>query len=122
MDTPKKNSTSKKKLWGGRFAESSSDVTEKISASIHFDSRLYRQDIRGSMAHAKMLRKIGLLTDDELTAICDGLKEIQKEIDNGTFEFSPSLEDIHMNIEARLTERIGDAGGSCTPRGHATTR
>lgn len=62
------------------------------------------------MAHAKMLRKIGLLTDDELTAICDGLKEIQKEIDNGTFEFSPSLEDIHMNIEARLTERIGDAG------------
>ncbi len=62
------------------------------------------------MAHARMLRKIGLLTDDELAAICGGLKEIQKEIDNGTFEFSPSLEDIHMNIEARLTERIGDAG------------
>ncbi|MDI9425677.1 MAG: argininosuccinate lyase [Spirochaetota bacterium] len=106
-DKTKKNI---KKPWGGRFAASSSDITERISASIQYDARLYRQDIRGSIAHARMLKKTGILTAAEFTAIEKGLGEIQKEIEEGRFEFSASLEDIHMNIEAALTERIGDAG------------
>lgn len=99
-----------KKLWGGRFAGSQSSITERISASIHYDSRLYRQDIRGSIAHARMLNKTGVLSDEELRSIVEGLRQIESEIEAGTFEFSSSLEDIHMNIEHRLTERIGDAG------------
>ncbi len=99
-----------KKLWGGRFSEGSSEITERLSSSIHYDSRLYRQDIRGSIAHAKMLHKMGILSSDELARITAGLDEIRREIDEGTFEFSTSREDIHMNIEARLTERIGEAG------------
>ncbi len=100
----------KRKPWGGRFRDSASDITEKISASIHFDSRLYDQDIRGSIAHAKMLNRIGILSDDELGEIVNGLSEIKREIEEDKFEFSASLEDIHMNIEAVLTERIGDTG------------
>lgn len=99
-----------KKLWGGRFAEKSSDVTERLSMSVHYDSRLYKQDIRGSKAHAEMLNKMGILSDDELSKIFNGLSEIENMIDNGTFEFRQDLEDIHMNIEAKLTELIGDAG------------
>jgi argininosuccinate lyase len=99
-----------RKLWGGRFRDSSSDITEKISASIHFDSRLYDQDIRGSIAHAKMLNRIGILSDDELGEIVNGLDQIKREIAGGEFGFSTSLEDIHMNIEAALIERIGDTG------------
>jgi argininosuccinate lyase len=99
-----------KKLWGGRFSEPTSGITEKISASIHFDARLYRQDIKGSVAHAKMLNKMGILTGKEFESIANGLKQIQSEIETGSFNFDASLEDIHMNIEARLTERIGDAG------------
>jgi len=98
------------KLWGGRFKSSSSDITERLSASIHYDCRLYKHDIIGSIAHAKMLKKIGILTDSELSDITNGLKRIEAEIDNGEFEFSSSLEDIHMNIESKLTEYIGDAG------------
>ncbi len=104
-------SKKKKKLWGGRFDEDTSSITEKISASIAFDSRLYRQDIRGSAAHARMLKRIGVLNDTELDDILKGLEQIREEIEGGGFPFSESLEDIHMNIEARLTERIGDAGG-----------
>lgn len=98
------------KLWGGRFSESASDVAEKISSSIDFDARLYRQDIRGSMAHAEMLNKTGLISDEELDSIKRGLREIEKEIDDGLFIFDGSLEDIHMNIESALTRKIGDAG------------
>jgi len=99
-----------KKLWGGRFEGSASDITERISRSVHFDSRLYRQDIRGSIAHAKMLNKIGVLDDKDLSDIISGLTQIRDEIDRGEFDFLDSREDIHMNIEAALTERIGDAG------------
>ncbi len=99
-----------KKLWGGRFSESTSHIAERISSSIDFDSRLYHQDIKGSLAHAKMLKKIGILTGKELKDIERGLLEIRQEIEEGRFEFDESLEDIHMNIEASLTERIGDAG------------
>jgi len=99
-----------KKLWGGRFSESSSDITERISSSIQYDSRMYKQDIRGSIAHSGMLKKIGVLNEEDHAAIVSGLKDIEKEIKDGKFNFSTSLEDIHMNIEASLTERIGEAG------------
>lgn len=99
-----------KKLWGGRFKNKVSEITERISKSIHFDSRLYKQDIRGSIAHAKMINKIGILSDEEKDNIINELLKIKKEIDEDTFEFNDSLEDIHMNIESKITERIGDAG------------
>lgn len=99
-----------KKLWGGRFSDTTSPITEQISASLHFDVRLYKHDIQGSIAHAKMLAKQGILTQDDCNAIIKGLQTIQKEIEEGTFPFNEKLEDIHMNIEARLTELTGDAG------------
>ncbi|HOP64942.1 MAG TPA: argininosuccinate lyase [Spirochaetota bacterium] len=99
-----------KKLWGGRFDQGSSDITERISKSVHFDSKMFRQDIRGSIAHARMLEKMGILSAGELDNIIKGLEQIRGEIESGDFEFLSSREDIHMNIEAALTERIGDAG------------
>ena len=99
-----------KKLWGGRFNETTSKITEQISQSLHFDVRLYKHDIQGSIAHAKMLAKQGILSKEDCNAIIEGLQKIQKEIEDGTFTFNEKLEDIHMNIEARLTELIGDAG------------
>ena len=98
------------KLWGGRFAESTAASVEAFSASIDYDSRLYRYDIAGSKAHAAMLADNGLLSKDELKAIIDGLAAIEKEIDNGEFEFLQELEDVHMNIEKALADRIGPAG------------
>jgi argininosuccinate lyase len=98
------------KMWGGRFTEGTAASVETFSASIQYDSRLYRQDIAGSRAHAKMLAHQGLITDDERDQILTGLSEIQNEIEAGTFVFRPELEDIHMNIEKTLAEKIGDAG------------
>ncbi len=98
------------KMWGGRFTEGTAASVEAFSASIQYDSRLYRQDIAGSMAHAKMLAHQGLITDDERDQILAGLAEIRAEIEAGTFVFRPELEDIHMNIEKSLAEKIGDAG------------
>ncbi len=99
-----------KKLWGGRFSQTTSTITEQISKSLHFDVRLYRHDIQGSIAHARMLAKNGIISQEDCNAIIAGLQTIQKEIEEGTFPFNEKLEDIHMNIEARLTELIGDAG------------
>ena len=98
-------------MWGGRFAAAPDALMERINASIGFDKALYAQDIAGSVAHARMLGEIGILSDVDVTAICDGLAGIRDEIEAGTFEFKTELEDIHMNIEARLTDRIGDAAG-----------
>ncbi len=98
-------------MWGGRFAAAPDALMERINASIGFDKALYAQDIAGSVAHARMLGDVGILSDADVTAICDGLAGIRDEIEAGTFEFKTELEDIHMNIEARLTERIGDAAG-----------
>lgn len=98
------------KLWGGRFAESTSALVEKFSESVSFDSRLYRQDIRGSQAHARMLAKVGVLGTEDAERIVAGLDAILERIESGQFEWSEKLEDVHMNIEARLTEDIGDAG------------
>lgn len=98
------------KMWGGRFAEATAASVEAYSASIQYDSRLYHHDIVGSKAHARMLARQGLITDAECEAIVQGLSEIEAEIDRGEFVFKPELEDIHMNIEKALTDRIGPAG------------
>ncbi len=96
--------------WGGRFAAGPSVIMQEINASIGFDQKLWRQDIRGSLAHAAMLAKIGLISAEDEQAIRTGLADIAGEIEAGRFPFAVELEDIHMNIEARLTERIGEAG------------
>jgi argininosuccinate lyase len=98
------------KPWGGRFQEKTAGEVEEFTSSLHFDRRLYRQDIAGSMAHARMLARQGILSETEAEAIVQGLTEIHREIDAGDFVFDPALEDIHMAIEARLTEKIGEAG------------
>ena len=100
----------KDKLWGGRFSQPTDVFVEEFTASIDFDKRLYRQDIRGSIAHARMLGKQGIIPQEDMEAIIGGLQDILRQIEAGTFDFSISLEDIHMNIEARLTEKIGEAG------------
>jgi argininosuccinate lyase len=98
------------KMWGGRFGEGTAASVEAFTASIHYDCRLYKYDIAGSKAHAAMLADGGILSREELKAITDGLTAIEKEISEGTFQFRPELEDIHMNIEKALVERIGPAG------------
>ena len=96
--------------WGGRFSEKTDTFVEAFTASIQFDQRMYKQDIAGSRAHAKMLNKIAVLDDQDLTAILNGLDTVEQEITEGEFDWSIAREDVHMNIEARLTELIGDAG------------
>ena len=97
-------------LWGGRFSEATDSFVQRFTASVSFDQRMAAQDIRGSLAHAAMLEASGVLTADEHRAIRDGLATVQQEIDAGTFPWSIEREDVHMNIEARLTALIGDAG------------
>ncbi len=97
-------------MWGGRFASRPSDTMKAINASIDIDKRLWREDIEGSKAHADMLAAQGIITPADNTAIQAGLDQIATEIARGEFVFSHDLEDIHLNIEARLTERIGEAG------------
>ena len=98
------------KPWGGRFSESTDAFVEHFTASIPFDYRLCEEDIRGSIAHARMLAKTGLLTADESKQIIDGLEAIAEQARQGKLEWSVALEDVHMNIEARLIERIGETG------------
>ncbi|MDP2001409.1 MAG: argininosuccinate lyase [Desulfurivibrionaceae bacterium] len=105
-----KNTHTPAKLWGGRFAEKTAASVEAFTASIHYDARLYKHDIAGSRAHAKMLAKQGLISAKERDQIVKGLGQIEREIENGTFVFRPELEDIHMNIEKSLVEKIGPAG------------
>ncbi len=98
------------KLWGGRFTQPTDSVVEQFSSSVAFDKRLYRQDIAGSVAHARMLHKVGILTKTEFDAIADGLELILSQIESDTFDWAVELEDVHMNIEQRLTDQIGEAG------------
>lgn len=97
-------------MWGGRFTEATDSFVAEFTASVQFDQRFYRQDIAGSIAHATMLAKVGVLTEQERDDIIQGLTEILKEIEEGRFEWRVDLEDVHMNIEARLTDRIGITG------------
>jgi argininosuccinate lyase len=99
------------KMWGGRFSASTDAIMEAINASIGFDRRLYAQDIAGSRAHAAMLVATGILAREDAEAIAQGLETISSQIESGAFNFSTALEDIHMNIEARLTELVGPAAG-----------
>ncbi len=101
---------SNKKLWGGRFEAPTDAFVEEFNASIDVDARMYREDIAGSRAHARMLGKQGILSESDVQRILEGLNDIERAIENGELEFTVALEDVHMNIEARLTERIGDAG------------
>jgi argininosuccinate lyase len=98
------------KAWGGRFLEATDAFVEAYTASVAFDQRLYPFDIQGSVAHANMLASVGILTDDERKSIVGGLEQIQQEITDGEFVWSVSREDVHMNIESRLVEIIGDTG------------
>ena len=97
-------------LLRGRFSEPTDDFVARFTASVGFDRRLYHHDIDGSVAHARMLAKVGVLSDEERDAVVGGLETIRAEIEAGTFEWSDALEDIHMHIEARLTELVGEAG------------
>ena len=98
------------KLWGGRFNEATDAFVERFTASIQFDQRLYAQDIRGSIAHATMLAHVGVLSDAEKTQIVNGLQSIQADIEAGKLQWSTRLEDVHMNVETALIERIGIVG------------
>lgn len=99
------------KLWGGRFEKSTDEMINEFQASINFDKRMYREDIQGSIAHAKMLAKCKIISEDDSEKIIAGLENILAQIDSGKFNFSVELEDIHMNIEKALTDNIGEAGG-----------
>ena len=116
MSTSKKSSTDQSQnthlnqSWGGRFNEPVDAFVARFTASVNFDRRLFRHDIQGSIAHASMLCEVGVLTDIELEAIIGGLDAIAREIETGEFAWSIALEDVHMNIEAALTARIGDIG------------
>ncbi|BCB95491.1 argininosuccinate lyase [Dissulfurispira thermophila] len=100
-----------KKPWSGRFTEKTADIVEQFTESISFDRRLWKYDIEGSIAHAKMLAKQGIIPKRDADRIIKGLKEIYREIEDGRFKFREELEDIHMNIEAALIEKVGDIGG-----------
>ena len=104
------SSSSANQQWGGRFAEGPSAIMAAINASIGFDRKMWRQDIQGSLAHAAMLAHVGIITAEDEAAIRGGLGKIATRIEAGDFPFDDALEDIHMNIEARLTETIGEAG------------
>ncbi|NOQ79658.1 MAG: argininosuccinate lyase [Gammaproteobacteria bacterium] len=112
-DTTKKSSTKiqqAEKPWNGRFTEPTDAFVEAFTASVTFDQRMYQQDIAGSIAHAKMLAHIDVLTENECEQIIDGLGQIKQKIDSGEFNWSIKLEDVHMNIEAALTDLIGITG------------
>ena len=100
-----------KKMWGGRFAEAAAASVEQYTQSMSFDCALYREDIAGSKAHARMLGDAGIITPEEARTIIAGLDQVLSEIEAGTFEWKRELEDVHMNIERRLTEIVGPVGG-----------
>ena len=98
------------KLWGGRCEKGTAVEVDDFHSSIHFDWRMYRQDIQGSIAHARMLGQQGIISKEEAELICTTLNQLLEEIESGSVQFSTEAEDIHMNIESLLIERIGDVG------------
>src|SRR5690606_36810468 len=99
------------KPWGGRFGQETDPAVERFTASVHFDRALARYDIRGSIAHARMLGRTGIIPAADADALVAGLEEIASEVEAGTLPLDPRLEDIHMNVEARLRERLGPVAG-----------
>lgn len=110
-ESKKTKPTKPNQMWGGQFTHSPSEIMAKINVSIGFDKLLYRQDIQGSIAHANMLAQQKIISSGDAKAIVAGLKDILHDIESGKFEFKDNLEDIHMNIESALKDRIGDAAG-----------
>ena len=106
---PKPMSKNDTRMWGGRFSEPTDEFVQSFTASVSFDRRLAFADIEGSRAHATMLERIGVLGAEEYSAIMQGLQQVQDEIAEDRFAWSVALEDVHMNIESRLTELVGDA-------------
>ncbi|MEO5377587.1 MAG: argininosuccinate lyase [Magnetococcus sp. DMHC-6] len=100
-----------KKLWGGRFSQPTDAFVELFTASIHVDVRLFRQDIRASQVHSQMLARVGILTQQEAATLCQGLSEVEQEIEQGELLLQTSLEDIHMHVESRLAEKVGGVAG-----------
>src|SRR5215208_7165689 len=98
------------KSWQARISEATDKLAQSFVESISYERRMYKQDIAGSIAHATMLAKVGLITDADRDAIVDGLKSIERDIEAGNFEFDESLEDIHMVVEAELIKRVGEPG------------
>ena len=94
----------------GRFSKPADKLAAQYTASLPFDQRLYKQDIAGSIAHVKMLARQGIISDEDAKTIIDGLESIRQEIEQGKFKFKPELEDIHMAVESRLIEKVGDVG------------
>ena len=109
-------------MWKGRFAKATADLVQQYGESISYDWRMYHHDIAGSIAHARAQVKAGILTEDEFSTIEQGLREIEKEIASGGFDFSIELEDIHMNIESALTKRSAPLALNSTPLDLATTK
>jgi argininosuccinate lyase len=105
-----KNNAGSSPIWHGRFSQSPAEATQKFVESLSFDRRMYKHDIAGSIAHAKMLKEVGLINSNELEEIIEGLEDIAIEIDTGKFKFDPAYEDIHMAIETTLIARIGESG------------
>ncbi len=115
MDKLSNNKNNKgQKMWGGRFSASPSEIMQEINVSIDFDKRLALQDIKGSIAHSTMLEAQGIITNEVMLLIHQGLEQIKKEILNLSFAFSHEFEDIHLNIENRLKELIGEAAEDFT--------
>jgi argininosuccinate lyase len=111
MSETENTSGGRKKPWSGRFSQVTDPAVERFSASVHFDRALARYDIRGSIAHARMLGRTGIIPEGDVETLVRGLRAIETEIEAGEFPFDPALEDIHMNIEARLTEKVGPVAG-----------
>lgn len=110
------------KMWAGRTDGATDRLADDFNSSIGFDSRMFRQDIRGSMAHAAMLSATGIIGAEEADTLIAGLEGILKDLECGTLSFDPACEDIHMFVEEVLTARVGDVGKNCTPRAAGTTR
>jgi len=115
-NTQNSNPAETNQSWGGRFSEPTDEFVKIFGASVFFDKILAPYDIQGSIAHATMLQEVGLLTKDEKDQIIQGLTQILSEIDADEFQWSVTLEDVHMNIESRLTKLIGNAGKKTTHR------
>lgn len=98
-------------MWGGRFSQAPNELVAKLGESISFDARMYRQDIRGSTAHARMLARQGIISSEDAETLVAGLAQVLQEIEDGKLEFKTELEDVHMNVESRLTEIVGPVGG-----------
>jgi argininosuccinate lyase len=109
--TDKNATKTQNKMWGGRFDAAPSDIMTEINSSIAVDQRLYRHDIMGSIAHAQMLGKTGIITADDSAALVKGLQDVLADIESGAATFSPEMEDIHMNVEHLLTQKVGPVGG-----------